>query len=173
MFRGETPTSKRAGLPAPQCGCLRRLPARAGSERAADQRSGSARQHRILQDPDQDQHHERREVHRPGIGQDAADRAIDRLGQGVETAPERADEVVIGVDHIERDQGRQDRLCDDDPPCHGQQDLEDVEGEADYGIQLGSPEFLWCFYRKATSGGNRISYIIRLSDAPRCRRPAG
>ena len=62
-----------------------------------------------------------RDVDAAEIGQQAPDRPQHRLGQGIEPLPQRADELVVGIDHIERDQ----------PAHHGARN-DDVDIERDH-----------------------------------------
>ena len=70
---------------------------------------------------------DRRNVDAAGVGQEIADRPQERLGQGEEQVPDRADDVVADVDDAEGDQPGQDRAGDDDDLV----EIEDREDEFD------------------------------------------
>jgi hypothetical protein len=55
---------------------------------------------------------------------------ILRLGELVQDTGDHSDDVVAHIDHVERDQPRQDHRRDDDVHVHVEQNQDDVENRA-------------------------------------------
>lgn len=67
----------------------------------------------VLDEEQQQQQNDRGDVDASEIGQDAADRPQQGLGQGVDEVPDRSHELVAKIDDVEGEQPRQDRRRDD------------------------------------------------------------
>src|SRR5205814_1602189 len=85
--------------------------------------------HPLDQDDDQEQD-DRRNVDPAQIGQKVADRAQHRLGDAIEELGHPGDERVARVDDVEGDQPGEDRRRDDDPNVDIEGDQNDVEERA-------------------------------------------
>src|ERR1700704_276958 len=82
--------------------------------------------HPLDQNDNQEQH-DRRNVDATHIGQHGADRTQHRLGYAVKEIPDHRHELVARIDHVEGDQPRQYRRRDDDIDVKVQHDEDDVE----------------------------------------------
>ncbi|PAV92771.1 hypothetical protein WR25_04669 [Diploscapter pachys] len=81
----------------------------------------------------QDRSGDRRQIDSIYVGQNAAERAVERLRQRIEPVVQRAHEIVRRVDDVEHDQQRQHELDHDDPPQHVEQDHDDLnQGKRDH-----------------------------------------
>jgi hypothetical protein len=98
-----------------------------------------------LQEPDDEEDHDRRQVQPAYGGDDPADGAEHRLGQGIKNAQHAADEIIVRVDDIEGHQPAHDHRGDHDPFVK----LKDFDQQRGDRVQHGSPCSGWNFARKA------------------------
>ena len=119
----------------------RRRPFRRSAARVmrADRRGPSATPpSSMLQDLDQQQQHQRREIDPAEVGQHLADRPVERRGEPIERAEEGADAAGAGVEDVEGEQPAEDDLDDDDPAEHAEQEVEDLEEGKQHARRLAA-----------------------------------
>src|SRR6185312_729618 len=130
-------SSRRSGQPRPSASGARRgaahraLPRRAGRSsscrsigREIDFETGQPH----LDQPDQQQENDRRDIEPAERRDEAPDRAQRRLGRAIEEVEDHRHWPAIGVEDVERDQPARHRLDDDQPPI----DIEDRDQHPDY-----------------------------------------
>src|SRR6185312_332314 len=98
-----------------------------------------------LDDPEDQQHDDRRDVDAAEIGQELPDRPQDRLGGAVEEVADHRHRPAIGIDHIEGDQPAHHGGNDDDPPVDVEEhddDVDDRNQKSAHGMP-GAPSRSW------------------------------
>src|SRR5581483_11917967 len=81
-----------------------------------------------LDQPEHEEGDDRRDVEPAHARQPAPDRPEDRLGNAIEKLRDRADELITGIDDVERDQPGQDCRCDQQIDV----EIDDLDQNEDY-----------------------------------------
>ena len=95
----------------------------------------------LLDDLDEDQDHQRREVDPAEVRKDAADRPVERRGDAVDCDGEGAHALRAGVENVEGEQPAQNDLADDDPGDDAEQQVGDVDEGDEHGGDLAGTKF--------------------------------
>src|SRR4029079_12295443 len=91
-----------------------------------------------MEDLDDDDHHHGRKVDSAEVGQELADRAVERRGDPVDRADEGVDPGRAGVEDVEHDQPAEHELDDDDPGADAQQIVGDREKRVQHDCRLAA-----------------------------------
>ena len=84
----------------------------------------------LLNEYDDQEQYDRRNIDAAEIGQHVADRAQRRVGDAIEKIADHRDDVVARVHHVESDEPGEDRHRDHNPDVDGESDIDDFKKSA-------------------------------------------